>query len=107
MRGRDSSRVLTRSQRGFCICCSSWQALVVTESTPAHQSREKSQGLFTTNRFTEILSWCRALWKWGEMEEHTEFAQLTSETLPWTHSLLCRSLQCRIMLKPFSWPTER
>lgn len=38
--------------------------MVVTESTPAHQSREKSQGLFTTNRFTETLSWCSALWRW-------------------------------------------
>lgn len=67
MRVSDSSRVLTISQSGYCICCSSWQSLVVTESTPAHQSREKSQGLFTTNRFTETLSWCSALWKQGEM----------------------------------------
>lgn len=70
------------------MCCSSWQSLVVTESTPAHQSREKSQGLFTTNRFTETLLWCSALGKWERNEEHPESARLMSDSLPWIHPLI-------------------
>lgn len=69
MRKSDNARALTISQRGWRICWSSWQSLVVTESTPAHQSKEKSQGLFTTNRFTETLFWWSALWKWEKNEE--------------------------------------
>lgn len=48
---------LTSSQMGCCISFSTWQALVVTELTPAHHSTEKSQGWFTTYKLTEILSW--------------------------------------------------
>lgn len=69
MKNTDNARALTISQRGWRICRSSWQSLVVTESTPAHQSREKSQGLFTTNRFTETLLWWSALCKWERNEE--------------------------------------
>uniref|UniRef100_A0A7M4EDU2 Uncharacterized protein n=1 Tax=Crocodylus porosus TaxID=8502 RepID=A0A7M4EDU2_CROPO len=50
-RGKSSS-----SQRGRFISFSTWQALVVTEPTPAHHSTEKSQGRLTTYRLTEMLS---------------------------------------------------
>lgn len=48
--------LLTSSQRGRSMPCSTWQALVVTELVPAHHRSEKSQGAFTTNRLTEMLS---------------------------------------------------
>uniref|UniRef100_A0A8C5UHJ0 Uncharacterized protein n=1 Tax=Malurus cyaneus samueli TaxID=2593467 RepID=A0A8C5UHJ0_9PASS len=55
LQGREGS--LTSSQMGCSISFSTWQALVVTELTPEHQSTEKSQGWFTTYRLTEMLSW--------------------------------------------------
>uniref|UniRef100_A0A8D2EPH4 Uncharacterized protein n=1 Tax=Theropithecus gelada TaxID=9565 RepID=A0A8D2EPH4_THEGE len=66
----------------------SWQSLVVTESTPAHQSREKSQGLFTTNRFTETLSLCNP----GPFSK------------PWPSSRPSNNLLCDLNLLPFQFP---
>uniref|UniRef100_A0A8C3SL28 Uncharacterized protein n=1 Tax=Chelydra serpentina TaxID=8475 RepID=A0A8C3SL28_CHESE len=58
MRGRGRGRpAAIGSQRGRFISFSTWQALVVTELTPAHHSTEKSQGSLTTYRLTETLSW--------------------------------------------------
>uniref|UniRef100_A0A671DPJ2 Uncharacterized protein n=1 Tax=Rhinolophus ferrumequinum TaxID=59479 RepID=A0A671DPJ2_RHIFE len=88
-----SVRALTISQTGCRICCSSWQSLVVTESTPAHQSREKSQALFTTNRFTDTLSWCSPLCRWGRNREHPEW-QGTRHT----HSSLCKTVPIRVLV---------
>uniref|UniRef100_A0A8C9TCQ4 Uncharacterized protein n=1 Tax=Scleropages formosus TaxID=113540 RepID=A0A8C9TCQ4_SCLFO len=61
---------LTRCQSGRSIFCKSWQALVVTESTPAHHSREKSQRSLTTHMFTVTFFLFSSLQ--GETADQTE-----------------------------------
>ncbi len=45
----------TRCQSGLDMFLRMWQALVVTELAPEHQSNEKSQRSFTTHRFTDTF----------------------------------------------------
>uniref|UniRef100_A0A8C9NXA8 Uncharacterized protein n=1 Tax=Serinus canaria TaxID=9135 RepID=A0A8C9NXA8_SERCA len=93
-RGPVSARgSLTSSQMGRFISFSTWQAFVVTELTPEHQSTEKSQGSFTTYRLTEMLSWRYCLC--GDSE--SIYPQLCSKKAPWITTIV-KSFLCPLLL---------
>uniref|UniRef100_A0A3Q2EDB3 Uncharacterized protein n=1 Tax=Cyprinodon variegatus TaxID=28743 RepID=A0A3Q2EDB3_CYPVA len=74
-------RFLTMCQSGCSISFRTWQALVVTELTPAHQNREKSQRLSTTYTFTFTPSFRRSL---------------PSAPLVFMRGFLCTMILCRL-----------
>uniref|UniRef100_A0AAY5EPY6 Secreted protein n=1 Tax=Electrophorus electricus TaxID=8005 RepID=A0AAY5EPY6_ELEEL len=57
-----------------------WQLLVVTELTPEHHSREKSQGSFTTHRLTFTFLLRKSL-SHKHTDTHTHTQDLTQNSL--------------------------